>query len=120
MKEKLRFLFKMLLITASSIFIFLGLWYLLIEEPTGIYELPKAEVSYNVRKDGLMEVEERITYLMMKPYRGVHRFLSFPIYMSVEDPKIQIEGAKIERVEWLENTPVNLDFKVYFVESLRD
>ena len=120
MKEKLRFLFKMLLITASSIFIFFGLWYLLIEEPKGIYELPKAEVSYNVRKDGLVEVEERITYLMTKPYRGVHRFLSFPIYMSVEDPKIRVEGAKIERVEWLENTPVNLDFKVYFVESLRD
>ena len=117
MREKAKYFFKVSVVSVVSILILITAWYLLVKEPHGIYELPKAEISYRIHEDGLVDVEERITYLMIKPYRGLERFVSFPIYISVENPEVSVEGRKIERIEWIRNTPVNLNFRVYFVKS---
>gem|GEM_PF-637277 len=81
-----------------------------------IYKLPEVRLIYHINRDGTVDVEERITYLMQRPYRGVYYEYGIIGHPTISDVQVQLEGKPVLRTEWLKRNSKEISFRVWVHE----
>jgi len=82
-----------------------------------VYRLPEVRLIYHINRDGTIDVEERITYLMQRPYRGVHYEYSIVGHPVISDVQVQLEGKPALRTEWMKRNSKEVGFRVWVHET---
>ncbi|HCZ05973.1 MAG TPA: hypothetical protein DHV12_02365 [Thermotogae bacterium] len=82
-----------------------------------IYRLPEVRLIYHINEDGTVDVEERITYLMKRPYRGVYYEYSIVGRPTLSDVQVHLENKPLLRVEWLRRSSKSISFRAWVNET---
>lgn len=82
---------------------------------SSLYTIEEATITQRMLPSGEFEVEERITYRMRKPFRGVFREIPASRYVEIGEVNVWTEEVEAQHIEWEYLTDRGFSVRVWLV-----